>query len=212
MNTKTISINRALIELKTLDSRIHKLISQTSFAAANKASAKSIGTKSIENFKSESKEQMNKILGLIKYRDSLKKEIVKSNAKTALTVAQVEMTVAEAIERKSSIALEKAYLSEILSQLSRAKREVESQKIKADNGLESFLKSTLGDDGTKDAALVDTLTANYYSTREYIVVAGMIDIEAYYRDYAEKLEQFEAEVDACLTDINAITQITVTVS
>lgn len=211
MNTKKLSVNRALIELKTVEDRITNAIGRAVFVVANKDTNKVIGGKTLDEVKTQTKANLDSVQGLIAYRDALKKAIVMSNASTNVEVANKVMTVAEAIEKKSSIEYQKVLLQEMATQLSRAKREVENQKAKAENGLETFLKASLGDEGAKDAALVESLTKQYFAQREYSLVSGF-DVEKLYNEMSDELSAFEADVDGALTDCNSLTVIEVQVS
>ena len=99
--SERMSIHRALAELKTLDARINSACSGT-FVYANKKSNAKISGMSIEDAKKFLVGNYDRAKDLIERRKKIKSAIVESNAKTEVEVAGIKMTVADAIERKSS--------------------------------------------------------------------------------------------------------------
>ena len=97
-----MSIHRALGELKTLEKRINKEISNGNFIGIKMGSSnKDYNTKeNVENFNKMVKENLQSINDLIKRRKTIKELIVQSNANTIVEIANNKMTVASAIERK----------------------------------------------------------------------------------------------------------------
>ena len=98
MNKEKMTIHRALAELKTIDSRIEKAISETRFCRSNKHSNEKINGKSIDDYIAETKSAYESINDLIRRRNAMKRAVVLSNAITNVTVGDEVMTVAEAIE------------------------------------------------------------------------------------------------------------------
>jgi RNase P subunit RPR2 len=102
-----ISIARALIELKTLEKRIEKKLNEIEPVTILTGNTLESGITSKEAFEKSVKASYQSLIGLIEHKRKLKAAIVKSNAVTVVEVAGEKMTVAEAIERKSSIEIEK---------------------------------------------------------------------------------------------------------
>ena len=109
-----ISIHRALAELKLLDKRIIKSISDApSFCVPIKNGDKTIGNDSLENYKKKIKGSFDSTLALIERREQIKAKIMYSNAVTKVKVAGKEMTVAEAIEKKNNLKYKKQLLDRL---------------------------------------------------------------------------------------------------
>src|SRR5690554_4907003 len=98
-----MTITRGLSELKLINDRIQRKINDARFAVGNKNNNKKIDGMTIEEFNKNAKSQYQSIQDLIERRKKIKSAIVDSNAKTVVTIAGKEMTVASAIERKESI-------------------------------------------------------------------------------------------------------------
>ena len=101
MTTEKMTIHKALCELKTLESRINKHVTDGIFVFANKHSNARVSGMLIAAYCEEIKSDYQRVNDLIARRNALKKAVVLSNASTVVTVGGVEYTVAEAIEMKN---------------------------------------------------------------------------------------------------------------
>ena len=96
-----MTVHKALAELKLLDDRITKAISEGIYCVANKHSNEKIDGISIDDYKKRIQGSYDKTTDLIKRRNSIKRAVVLSNAVTKVMIADKEYTVAEAIEMKN---------------------------------------------------------------------------------------------------------------
>lgn len=127
---KKMSVHKALAELKIIDSRIERSIDDAQFCVANKHSNEKINGIPVEDAKKLMVGSYDKASDLIKRRNAIKRAVVLSNAKTIVTIADREYTVAEAIEMKNhGIEFEEMLLREMRSQYADANR-----VISAENG------------------------------------------------------------------------------
>lgn len=108
MSTSTISITRALAELKTLAARIGEITTRSWVTV--KVNEK-IGAKTAAEFGEEARSAYQSYTDLLERRNALKCAIVQSNAVTNVEIAGKIYTVAEAIERKNSISFEETMLA-----------------------------------------------------------------------------------------------------
>ena len=97
MTTETMTIHRGLCELKVLISRINKVIDESNFCTATKASMRKLKGVPIEDFKKDSQSALDQIKDLMARYDAIKRAISESNAKTTVEIAGKSYTVAEAI-------------------------------------------------------------------------------------------------------------------
>ncbi len=135
---KKISITEALNDLKLYDSKIRKAISNAVFCGAAKKSSDKVGVVPKEDFNERAKASYQSIMDLIANRNTLKSAIVKSHAVTEVTVAGKTMTVAEAIERKNSIAYEEELLTAMKSQYAQATSVVEKENKMLDEKVDEL--------------------------------------------------------------------------
>ena len=205
---RTISITEALRELKLLDSRISKQTRDGKFVGAAKKSSAMIGVQTKEVFEKAAKSAFESITSLIANRNALKSAIVKSNATTIVEVGGKTMTVAEAIERKSSIEYEKLLLSAMKMQYSSATTTMLTENAKVDKQVDKMLETYLGKESDKKIAKedYDTISQPYRDKNEFALVdpLGIFDrMQAMEDDIAK----FDGEVDVRLSICNSTTMI-----
>ncbi|HYK73264.1 MAG TPA: hypothetical protein VEV44_09105, partial [Pseudoneobacillus sp.] len=98
-----ITIAKGLVELKLLNNRINRVINDSVFAGFTVGKKVMTGFNDIEELEQRAKSDYQSVQDLIKRRNEIKSAIVVSNATTEVQIADKTLTVAEAIERKSSI-------------------------------------------------------------------------------------------------------------
>ncbi|QTD43138.1 hypothetical protein [Sporosarcina sp. Te-1] len=206
--THTMSIHRALSELKTLNDRIPKAIQEADFIATDRKSAQKINGLSIEDYEKTIQAGFDKAVSLLDRRNRLKDAIVQSNAITEVVVAGEKMTVAKAIERKSSIAYEEKLLSTMI-----AKRRMAINKLSMENEslpgrLEDYLTAILGNKEHAKKEEVELHTKSFMERNEYILI-DPLHLDKRIEEWEERVSSFKAEVDAVLSESNAITTITI---
>lgn len=205
---ETMSITRALAEVKLLDKRIEKTISQASFVTHAKASQKNV-SKNVtkEQFENQSKASLQSVRDLIDRRSRIKSAIAVSNATVDVVVSDKKYKVAEAIARKNSIEHEQLLVFQIRSQLSRAKSRMEEQNDSVNRKLQELLISMVGKDNVKNASEESNKMANQYlADNEYELVDGL-NAELLAMELEEEIDDFLFEVDFALSQSNTLTEI-----
>jgi len=194
------SITRLLVELKTIDSRIQKKIDTTNFVSfKGQFHQPNEGTKdSPSNFQS--------INDLIDRRKRIKSAIVMSNAITKVTLCGQEMTVAEAIETKSSIKHKKNLLAVLKSQYGTTINNIESINAKVRKDLES--KSNRDSDKDKQQMSLEEFSRTYI-TLHGVELFDPLNITQKIEQLEQFIVQFENEVDYILSEKNATTMIAI---
>ena len=195
-----ITITRALTELKTLDKRIQKAIDAGCFVSYTgqfyKASEES--KKAVATYQS--------ILDLLERRKRIKSEIVMSNATTKVTICGKEMTIACAIETKSSIKHLDNLLNRLKAQHAQESRTVESINEKVRRDLESKTKMTSEKEDTK----IDLNEfSNSYVKMHGVSLADPLKISSKIEELENYITKFRSEVDFVLTEKNSTTYINV---
>ena len=201
-----MTIHRALTELKTLDSRIYNAIGNGTYITPNKRSNQKINGKTIEEHKRVIQGDYDKVASLIERRNKIKAAIVASNAKTEVTIAGNTMTVAEAIERKSSIKYDQHFLDALKAQYVRATKKVNRENEELPRKLETYLQSVLGSKEQAKTEDVEFHTKSFTERNEYELI-DPLQLKEKIDKMEEEIENFLAEVDACLSESNAITFI-----
>ena len=211
MTTETMTIHKGLAELKILDGRIKKEIQNGLYCAANKHSNDKINGIPIEDFEKSVRGTYDKVTDLINRRKAIKKAVVLSNAKTTVKIADVEYTVAEAIEMKNhGIEFEALLINTMDRQYQQAQAEVNRQngnnlEERADQYVTAIYGQKEGKTATADIEKVrkDFLESNSYEIIDPINVPEKLEA------LRKKNDDFMAEVDSALSVSNALTEITI---
>ena len=211
MTTETMTIHKGLAELKILDGRIKKEIQNGLYCAANKHSNDKINGIPIEDFEKSVRGTYDKVTDLINRRKAIKKAVVLSNAKTTVKIADVEYTVAEAIEMKNhGIEFEALLINTMDRQYQQAQAEVNRQngnnlEERADQYVTAIYGQKEGKTATADIEKVrkDFLESNSYEIIDPINVPEKLEA------LRKEIDSFMAEVDSALSVSNALTEITI---
>lgn len=211
MTTETMNVHQALAELKMMDKRIEAATREPEWVVINKHSNTKINGVEVKDYVEDIKSKYKKVQDLIRRRDAIKRAVVNSNAVTKVTVAGVEYTVAEAIDRKNNGV---EYLKKLVLRLN---HDYVMAKTNADraNGsdlerrADDHVKIMVGNSDMKGA------TAEAVRLREEFIKAQTTDIIdpigvlAEIEKLNEEINSFLMNVDAALSVSNAVTTITV---
>ena len=193
---RKISITEALNELKLYDSKISKAINNAKLAGAAKKSSDKVGVVKKEEFIDRAKASYQSVTDLISNRNTLKSAIVKSNAITEVTINGKTMTVAEAIERKNSIAYDESLLSEMKKQYASDTDLVNKENQKVDNKVDELLATLIGKESNKEVSkeTQEAIEVPYRQKNEFEFVdpIGLYD----------KIVELEAEIDGFNTSVD----------
>lgn len=203
-----ISIAKGLVELKLLDKRIHRTINDSILAGYTIGKKAMTGFANTEEIEKRSKSDYQSIQDLIKRRNEIKSAIVVSNANTLVDVAGVSMTVAEAIERKSSIEYDKMLLNKLKQTYANIVNHVDRVNDEVKNRLDKQLEILYGKDGKNKAAENEELTKVFKEDNEAKFI-DPINLKEKIDKLQVEIEDFEANVDLALTENNALTKITI---
>ena len=202
-----ISITKALRELKTLDARILKKSAKLHSQLQKKQKETIRGFKTVGEFENEAKENLQSIKDLISRRKQIKKAIVESNAKTTVEVSGVKMTVADAIERKNFIEIEKSLLFKMNNDYGQSQVRVEENNELAQDRLDTQLNNMISKDG-KYLTAVEGYKKLFWEFEETKLI-DPINVKELTTKMAIDIDTFEDDVDVALSEINARTLITV---
>lgn len=194
------SITRALVELKNLDKRIQGQIDKGVYVSFRGQFHRP--SNGIENAQAS----FQSVNDLIELRKRIKSAIVKSNATTKVTICGQEMTVAEAIETKSSIKHKKALLGVLKTQYGEAVRNVEMINARTRQELEK--KSTRDNDKDKQQMSLEEFSKQYMEMHG-VELFDPIKIGQRVEELEAYITGFEKEVDYVLSEKNATTMIEV---
>lgn len=211
MTSETMTVHKALCELKTLDARIEKSIKGTMFVFANKHSNKKVNGMNVASYCDEIKSAYQHATDLIKRHDAIKRAVVLSNAVTKVQVAGKEYTVAEAIEMKNhGIKMLQGLLKKLELDNTCARNEAnrnngEMLEMRADE----YIKSVYGSTDMKNASEEVKKARADVIEGQTCEVVDPIGIVAEMDRLDKEISGFMVDIDSALSVSNALTKITV---
>lgn len=199
-----ISVTRALAQVKSLNDRIQR--GATAQFIAVSVGGKVTGKNSLAEVEAGLKSNLQSVQDLIKARGELKSAIVKSNAVTLVNIAGKEMTVAEAIERKSSITFEVQLLTQLKVQQNQAIAQVERVNLGVQQSCEKLIQTALGREIKHTDDEAKAITGPFEEKNK----AALVDankLDDLIKQMQKDIDDFLLEVDFALSEVNAKTLI-----
>ncbi|WNA16108.1 hypothetical protein XaC1_469 [Xanthomonas phage XaC1] len=207
----TITLTHALVEIKKLDQQIQRASMQAfvGFTTGEGVWEKPSDRKYTDKNQAASayKSALDSVQDLITRRTAIKGAIVKANAVTLVKVADVEMTIAEAIERKNSISFKQFLLdslrrqqAEAVNSVTRLEAQMQTEITKSRNELAAAGKS--------DEAKLEQSSADI-KKKALPVLNDPNGIQAVIEALEKEIEDFVSNVDVVLSVANATTTIEV---
>lgn len=208
MQKETMTVHRALAELKTIDKRIEAAIAEGTYCIPNKHSNKKIKGVTVEEYKGVIQGCWDKSIDLIARRKAIKKAVVLSNAKTTVEVNGVTYTVAEAIEMKNQgVLFEMQLLEKLKKQYTLAQAQIFQQNANLEKNAETYVIGLFGAKEGKTNTEEYDKTMQQYIEQNTFEIVDPIKILDKMNELDEKIAQFTADVDAVLSVSNAVTTI-----
>ena len=202
-----ISIARALIELKTLDKRISKKIHALEPLSIEIGSKLESGISNKEEFETQVKSSYQSLMELIKHKRKIKASIVQSNAVTIVDISGIKMTVAEAIEHKNSIAIEKEIKKTLSKKYTDKLQLVEKHNKNIQDQLYKLLEATYSKSETEISKEDYEKIAIPFKENNDATLINPLDITKTLQSLDDNINAFESEVDIALTESNARTEV-----
>jgi hypothetical protein len=201
-----ISVTRALAQVKALNDRIARATAQ--HFISNVVGGKHATGKPAQEVELTLKANLQSVQDLIAQRKAIKAAIVRSNAVTSVTIAGTVQTVAEAIERKSSITLEQQLLQKLRTEQAQQIALVERTNVTVAARLDDLIKTAVGKDRKVEAADLAAITGPFEAQNKAEVLDPS-NVQKVIDQLQADIENFLLEVDFALSEVNAVTKLTV---
>lgn len=212
MTKETMTIHKALSELKVIDSRISKAVRDCKFATVNKHSNEKIGGMPIDDYRREQENLFKSACDLINRRNAIKRAVVQSNAVAKVNINGVEYTVAEAIDMKNhGMDGRRELLRQMIQHLTAAEMAIERYNgDELQNRADAYIKNLYGNQ-TDLSKLTGEMRSDRekfiaQQTSEIVTPMGM-DLRKTIKEFEDEINSFMVEVDAALSVSNATTTI-----
>jgi hypothetical protein len=199
-----ISISQALAELKLLRKRIQNTIQQSTLIVLKKKR----DLLDVPRFTVEAQATYQSYKDLLARYNTIKAAIVQSNARTTVIIADVTYTVADAVERKKTIALEKDMLTRMQHQYEMVQQEYRNHVTSENTRVERLIQTELGKDSKTNVEVITQLSETFLAQNR----AEIVDPLSLAKEIAalnKNIEDFETKVDWVLSESNGKTTISV---
>ena len=210
MTTETMNIHKAMIELKTLESRILDAISGVQFVLPNKHSNEKLSGIPIKQVAANIVDSYKSATDLIRRRNAIKQAVIRSNSETVVNVCGKEYTVAEAIDMKNNgLKGQKSLLAKLSMDYNKAKRDADMSNASLDSRADNYVKSMYENADMKNLSDDVRKTRESFIESQTVELLDPLGIKKVIDDMNEEINQFMVEIDAALSVSNAVTEIAV---
>lgn len=200
-----LSLHRALAELKVLTDRIDK--ANGSLLVCGFAQKDKLVNNKYEKskFEEDAKSSYQSITDLIKRRQAIKSAVVKANTTILVKIGDKEMTLSDAITQKMYIAQEKALLNALKVNYNGAMASVEKHNAVIDDQAKKLTELQVGKEGTTKETVEGIMKSFLENNR--VTLVDPLGIADLIKGRELAISTFEANVDAVLSEANAINSI-----
>lgn len=208
----TMSITRALTRAKTIEKQLARLVESQYVVTLMKREVDDVSDVFKDNLKM-TKSNFDQFNDLFAELNNIKAAVRKSNEVTKVVIGGEELSVADALVYKNTIAYRNSFLDRITRENRNAESRVEQSKINADTKFasvrENLIKNSQGQDVSEDY-LKTVLTEEERRLKKAIVevkVSGINNVNEYIEAERKRIDTFLEEVDYVLSESNATTII-----
>ncbi len=199
-----ISITQALAEIKLLNSRINKIIDDETVKFTTMKTKKMLFD--VERFSTQAKASYQSFNDLLNRYNQIKAAIVASNAITKVTVAGKTYTVAEAVERKRSIKMERGLLDKMKTQYMEVQAAYKRHNEFESSRVDRLIHAELSKDSKTNVDIIKALTDTFMEDNKAEIV-DPLSLNTKIADIQKEIEDFETTVDWVLSESNGKTRI-----
>ena len=208
---ETMTIHKALSELKILDNRIESAINGLSVVVASKHSNSKVSGLSISDFADEAKKAYQSAVTLINRRNAIKRAVTRSNAITMVEIGGQQYSVAEAIDMKAKgVHYLDALKDTLAAQYARAKRTADNENgERLDARADDYIKSLYQGADMKNMAEEIRKVRDTFIAAQTVEIIDPVNAGSESIRLQESIDAFMADVDSALSVSNALTTVAV---
>jgi len=202
-----MTIHRGLAELKLIDSKIEKAINTIVPTGIMQEGKLVNNIYQKEDFEKSAKAKFQSIQDLLDRKTKIKAAIIRANVTTEVTISSRQMTIADAINYKALVKSKKRLIQELEKKYRQSKLQVEEKNAKIEENAIRLAEAALQKDNVKiNEGDAIAITEPYLKRNNYHLV-DPLKVEEMTGKMQDEVDDFETEVDAVLSEINAITTI-----
>lgn len=199
-----MTIHRALSELKLIDAKITKNIAEIVPTGIYQKGKLINGIMKEEDFKENAQSKFDSVRDLIRRKALLKSAIVQANTDNRVDVGGKNMTVADAINEKNVIKFKKELIARLKAMHNNTIANFNRNKESVEKNLQILLEQALGKDNVKTSKDDVEAISKPYMDKNEVLIFDPLKVDEKIKSLEEEVEKFEAEVDAVLSEANAI--------
>lgn len=207
MQKTKMTIHRALSELKLIDARIEKAISAIEPTGVTQKDKLVNQFYNKDDFEKKAKANFQSVNDLIERKNKIKSAIVNANGITQVEINGEKMTIADAINFKQVIDFKKKLIATLEQKHRNAKAIAEKNNKQVEDNALRLAEAALQKDNVKindgDAVAI----TEPYLTKNQFHLVDPLKIDELVEKLQIEVNDFETEVDAVLSEINAVTLI-----
>ena len=144
-----MTIHRSLAELKLIDSKIEKAISEIEPVNIYQKGKLIGGVVTEEEFTKQAQSSYDSVSDLIARKNAIKAAIVDSNSKTKVTVAGKEMSVSDAISAKAVMVVKSRFLAKLTERYKNATGVMNKNNEAVNKNCDNVVIAAVGKDNVK---------------------------------------------------------------
>lgn len=202
-----MTIHRALSELKLIDAKIEKQISEIMPSGVFQKGKLINGYVQDSEFEKNAKSKFDSVTDLISRKTKIKSAIVDANGKTQVKVAGADMSIADAINFKAIIKFKKKLIEDIKNKHRNVVGTLNKNNELVNANVQRILEATFGKENVKVAKDdLDSVRKPYMEANEFHLF-DPLKVDETIAKLEKEVSEFEADVDAVLSEINAVTII-----
>jgi hypothetical protein len=206
--TDSLTITRALSELKLLDKRLQKKISTGNFTTVISRKNKHLVNE--QQFVLNAKDEYQSIDDLIKRYNKIKTAIIISNSVTDVKIGNEVLKVSEVIERKQSLHYKKSLYEQLKRNREATNTMIQNTNQQMEGDLQRLLETSFGKtSNTKtNADDIENISKAFRDNNQSRVL-DPISIDTVISELEKEIDEYDREANFVLSESNALTKITV---
>lgn len=209
MEKQKITIHRALAELKLIDAKIEKQINEVIPSGIYQKGKLINNYMTEKDFSAAANSKYDSVNDLIKRKSTIKSAIVQANSVTTVNVGGNTMTIADAITAKSTVSFKKKLIDTLKARQNYVIGELNKQNAIVEQNVQRILEATFGKENVKAGKDdVESVRKPYMDANEFHLF-DPLKVQEKIEALEKEVGNFEMEVDAVLSEINAVTFIEV---
>lgn len=211
MTKETMTVHKALCELKLLESRIYKESGKFVAVTTNKHSNDKIDGMSLTEYKKQMKGNYQSVNDLVNRMNAIKCAVAQSNATTEVVIAGKTYTVAEAIAFKNNIIpIKIKILDKLTNEYTLAKNRLARENgERLEDRADQFIIATYDKTDLKGLSEEMMTAREKWKKENQLDLVDPLGIEKEIAKLDKEINEFVIDVDSQLSVSNAKTEITI---